>query len=138
MTPRGVFRSAWEDVFTDAVLRRLVMVPTVACSVLTAKRTSILNPDLSTGLRNRGWRSVANVTFIPPTNRTRMLLTVRPEKGACTCWRRRYAFEQFFAEISAHEARCQLGPAEEDRFLNETATREFIAKLDRLIHRTPV
>ena len=34
---------------------------------------------------------------------------------------------------SADEARRQLGPADEDRLLDGTATREFIAGLERLL-----
>jgi hypothetical protein len=46
------------------------------------------------------------------------------------------AFERVFPEISADEARRQLGPAGE-RHLDQTATREFIAGLERLLHLMP-
>jgi hypothetical protein len=79
---------------------------------------------------------VVSVMFTPPTNKTRMLFTVWPETGGLRMWVSADAFEQFFAEISADEARRQLGPAEEDRLLDQTATREFITGLERLLHQT--
>ena len=53
--------------------------------------------------------------FTPPTNRTRMLFTVSPETGGMRMWVSADAFEQFFPEISADEARRQLGPTDEER-----------------------
>lgn len=44
------------------------------------------------------------------------------------------AFEEFFPEISADETRRQLGPADEDQLLDRTATRDFIAGLEHLLH----
>jgi Protein of unknown function (DUF1524) len=78
-----------------------------------------------------------SIMFTPPTNRTRMLFTVRPDTGGMHMWVSADAFEEFFPEISADEARRQLGPADEDRLLDRTATREFIAGLERLLHQTP-
>jgi hypothetical protein len=80
---------------------------------------------------------VESVMFTPPTNRTRMLFTVTPETNGLQLWVSADAFEEFFPEISADEARRQLGPAEEERLLDETATGEFIAGLERLLHPTP-
>jgi hypothetical protein len=80
---------------------------------------------------------VASVMFTPPTNRTRMLFTVWPETGGMHVWLSADAFEQFFPEISADEARRQLGPAEEDRLLDQTAIGEFVAGLKRLLPLTP-
>jgi hypothetical protein len=80
---------------------------------------------------------VGSVMFTPPTNRTRMLFTVSPAAGGMRMWVSADAFEQFFPEIPADEARRQLGPAEEDRLLDQTATREFIAGLERLLPRAP-
>ncbi len=73
----------------------------------------------------------------PPTNKTRMLFTVSPETGGLRVWVSADAFEEFFPEISADEARRQLGSAEQERLLDETATREFIVGLERLLHPTP-
>ena len=64
-----------------------------------------------------------------------MLFTVWPETDALRMWVSADAFEEFFPEISADEARRQLGPADEERLLDKTATREFIAGLERLLHR---
>ena len=58
-----------------------------------------------------------SVMFTPPTNRTRMLFTVWPETGGLHMWVSADAFEEFFPEISADEARRQLGPAERSVFL---------------------
>jgi hypothetical protein len=80
---------------------------------------------------------VGSVMFAPPTNWTRMLFTVSPEVDGIRMWVSADAFEQFFPEISADEARLQLGPAEKDRLLDQTATREFIAGLERLLPKTP-
>ena len=80
---------------------------------------------------------VVSVMFTPPTNRTRMLFTVWPETDGLHMWVSADAFEEFFPEISADEARRQLGPADEERLLDETATREFIAGLERLLHPAP-
>jgi hypothetical protein len=66
-----------------------------------------------------------------------MLFTVSPRADGMHMWVSADAFEQFFPEISADEARRQLGPAEEDRLLDQTATREFIAGLERLLPKTP-
>ena len=79
----------------------------------------------------------ASVMFTPPSNRTRMLFTVWPKTGGMHMWVSADTFEQFFPEISADEMRRQLGPADEDRLLDHTATRAFIAGLERLLHRTP-
>jgi hypothetical protein len=49
----------------------------------------------------------------------------------------RNAFEQFFLEIPADETRRQLGPADEDRLLDQTATREFIAGVERSLDLAP-
>jgi Protein of unknown function DUF262/Protein of unknown function (DUF1524) len=76
---------------------------------------------------------VTSVMFTPPTNRTRMLFTAWPETDALHMWMSADAFEEFFPGISADEARRQLGPADEDRPLDGTATREFIAGLERLL-----
>jgi hypothetical protein len=78
-----------------------------------------------------------SVMFTPPTKRTRTLFTVWPETAGLKMWVVADAFEEFFPEISADEARRQLGPADEWRLLDETATREFIAGLERLLHPTP-
>lgn len=83
------------------------------------------------GLRVRPY--VTSVMFTPPANRTRMLFTVWPETDALHMWMSADAFEEFFPGISADEARRQLGPADEDRLLDATATREFIAALERLL-----
>jgi hypothetical protein len=77
-----------------------------------------------------------SVMFTPATNKTRMLFTVQPETGGVRIWVSAHAFEEFFPEISANEARRQLEPQGE-RHLDPTATREFIARLERLLDRTP-
>ena len=64
-----------------------------------------------------------------------MLFTVWPETGGMHMWVSADAFEQFFPEISADAARCQLGP-DGERDLDQTATREFIAGLERLLDLT--
>ena len=43
-----------------------------------------------------------------------MLFTVWPETGGLRMWMSADAFEEFFPEVSADEARRQLGPADED------------------------
>jgi hypothetical protein len=63
-----------------------------------------------------------------------MLVRVRPDTGGMHTWVSADAFEQFFPEISADEARRQLGPDGEERVLDQAATREFIAGLERLLH----
>jgi hypothetical protein len=78
---------------------------------------------------------VGSVMFTAPANRTRMLFTVWPETRATRMWVSADAFEQFFPEISADEARRQLGP-DGKRDLDQTAAREFIAGLERLLHLT--
>jgi hypothetical protein len=78
---------------------------------------------------------VGSVMFTAPANRTRMLFTVSPETGGTRMWVSADAFEQFFSEISADEARRQLGP-DGERDLDQTATRAFIAGLERLLLRT--
>jgi hypothetical protein len=80
---------------------------------------------------------VASVMFTPPTNRTRMLFTVSPETGCMRMWVSADALEQFFPEISADEARRQIGPAEEQRFLDVATIREFMAGLERLLRGAP-
>jgi hypothetical protein len=75
--------------------------------------------------------------FTPPTNRTRMLFTVSPETGCMRMWVSADALEQFFPEISADEARRQIGPAEEQRFLDVATIREFMAGLERLLRGAP-
>lgn len=65
-----------------------------------------------------------------------MLFTVSPETGGMHVWVSTDVFEQSFPEISADEARRQLGQAEEERLLDQTATREFIAGWERLLHLT--
>jgi hypothetical protein len=87
------------------------------------------------GLHRRPY--VASVMFTPPSNRTRMLFTVWPETDALHMWMSADAFEEFFPEVSADEARRQLGPADEERLLDLTATRRFIAGLERLLHPAP-
>ena len=87
------------------------------------------------GLHRRPY--VASVMFTPPTNRTRMLFTVWSEKDALRVWMSADAFEEFFPEISADEARRQLGPADQERLLDGNATREFIAGLERLLQPAP-
>jgi hypothetical protein len=77
---------------------------------------------------------VVSVMFTPPTNKTRMLFTVWPETGGMHIWVSADAFDRFFTEISPDEAERQLGPVEEDRVLDQTATREFITGLERLLH----
>ena len=66
-----------------------------------------------------------------------MLFTVWPETGGMHMWVSADAFEQFFPEISADEARRHVGPDGEERLLDQTAIREFIAGLERLLHPTP-
>jgi len=66
-----------------------------------------------------------------------MLFTVWPETDALHMWMSADAFEEFFPEVSADEARRQLGPADQERLLDMTATREFIAGLERLLHPAP-
>ena len=78
-----------------------------------------------------------SVMFTPPTNRTRMLFTVTPDTGGTRIWVSADAFGQFFPEISADETRRQLGPADEERLLDQTATRKFIAGLGRLLNEMP-
>jgi hypothetical protein len=73
-----------------------------------------------------------SVMFTAPTNKTRMLFTVSPETGGIRIWLSADAFEEFFPEISASEARRQLGP-DGERHLDQTDTREFIAGLKRLL-----
>jgi hypothetical protein len=77
----------------------------------------------------------ASVMFTPPTNKTRMLFTVRPDSGGLRIWVSADTFEEFFPEISADEARRQLGP-DGERHLDPPATREFIAGLGRLLHQS--
>lgn len=74
--------------------------------------------------------------FTPPTNRTRMLFTVWPETSRVRIWVSADAFEEFFPEMSAAEVRRRLGPADKERLLDQAATREFIARLERLLHPT--
>ena len=62
-----------------------------------------------------------------------MLFTVWPKTRRMHMWVSADAFEQFFPEISADEARRQVGPADEERLLDPTAIREFIADLDVLL-----
>ena len=81
---------------------------------------------------------VVSVMLTPPTNKTRMLFTVAPETGGLRVWVSTDAFEEFFPEISADEARRQLGSAEPERLLDDAATREFIVGLERLLHPTPL
>jgi hypothetical protein len=64
-----------------------------------------------------------------------MLFTVSPQMGGMRMWVSADAFEQFFSAISADEARRQLG-SDGGRDLDQTATRKFIAGLERLLHRT--
>jgi hypothetical protein len=66
-----------------------------------------------------------------------MLFTVWPDTDGMHMWASSDAFEEFFPEISADEARRQLGPADEDQLFDHTATREFIAGLEHLLHPTP-
>ena len=66
-----------------------------------------------------------------------MLFTVWPQTGGMHMWVSADAFEQFFPEISADEARRHVGPDGEERLLDPTAIREFIAGLERLLHPTP-
>jgi hypothetical protein len=66
-----------------------------------------------------------------------MLLTVSPKTAGVHLWVSADAFEQFFTEISADEARRQLGPADEDRLLDQSAALEFIDALKRLLSPTP-
>jgi hypothetical protein len=75
--------------------------------------------------------------FTSPRNRTRMLFTVWPKTDGIHMWVSADTFDQFFPEISADEARRQLGP-DGERHLEETAIRESIAGLERLLHPTPV
>jgi hypothetical protein len=70
--------------------------------------------------------------FTPPTNRTRMLFTVRPEPDGIRIWVSADTFAEFFPELSADDARRRLGP-DGERHLDHTATREFIAGLKRLL-----
>jgi hypothetical protein len=95
----------------------------------------LLAAGVRLGLHARPY--VVSVMFTPPTNKTRMLFTVWPETRGMRMWVSADAFEHFFADISAEEARRQLGPAEEDRLLNQPATRAFISGLERLLHRAP-
>jgi hypothetical protein len=78
-----------------------------------------------------------SVMFTPATNKTRTLFTVSPNMGGIAIWVSADAFAEFFPEISADDAQRQLGPADEERLLDQTAIREFIAGLDRLLHLTP-
>jgi len=80
---------------------------------------------------------VLSVMFTPPTNKTRMLFTVWPEAAGMRMWVAADAFEEFFPEISADETRRQLGPADQERLLDQTAAREFSAGLERLFRRGP-
>jgi hypothetical protein len=79
---------------------------------------------------------VGSVMFTPPTNRTRMLFTVSPHTDGIHMWVSTDTFEQFFPGISADEARRQLGP-DTERDLDRTASLQFIAGLERLLHQTP-
>jgi hypothetical protein len=74
--------------------------------------------------------------FTPPGNRARMLFMVSPETGGIRIWVSADSFEPFFPDISADDARRQLGPTDENRLLDQTATQEFIAGLERLLHLT--
>jgi hypothetical protein len=80
---------------------------------------------------------VRSVVFTPATNKARTLFTVWPDTDGIGIWVSADGFEEFFPEISPDEARRQLGPADEERLLDQTATREFIAGLGRLLHQTP-
>ena len=80
---------------------------------------------------------VASVMFTPPTNKTRMLFTVWPDTSGLRMWVSADTFEEFFPEISADEARRQLGPDGEERLLDQTSTRKFVAGLERLLPQTP-
>jgi hypothetical protein len=77
---------------------------------------------------------VASVMFTGPGNRARMLLTASPDTGGIRMWVSADSFEQFLPDISADDARRQLGPTDENRLLDQTATQEFIAGLERLLH----
>ena len=79
---------------------------------------------------------VGSVMFTSTRNRTRMLFTVWPNTGGMYMWVSADAFAEFFPEISADDARRELGPAQE-RQLDQTATRKFIAGLERLLHQPP-
>jgi hypothetical protein len=79
---------------------------------------------------------VGSVMFTPPTNRTRMLFTVSPYAGGMHMWVSADAFAQFFSQISADEARRELGP-DGEREIDQSGTREFIASLERLLQRQP-
>ena len=83
------------------------------------------------GLHTRPY--VASVMFAAPTMRTRMLFTAWPEPAGMHMWVSADTFEQFFPEISADDARRELGP-DGERDLDQAATREFIAGLERLLH----
>ena len=77
-----------------------------------------------------------SVMFAPPANRTRALFTVWPRMGGMRMWVSADTFEEFFGDISADEARRQVRQ-DEWRDLDPTATREFMAGLERLLDRTP-
>ena len=83
------------------------------------------------GLHTRPY--VASVMFAAPTMRTRMLFTAWPEPAGMHMWVSADTFEQFFLGISADDARRELGP-DGERDLDQAATREFIAGLERLLH----
>jgi uncharacterized protein DUF6994 len=78
---------------------------------------------------------VESVMFTSPKNRTRMLFTVWPKSDGMHMWLSADAFERFFPQISGDRVRRQLGP-DGERDLDQTATRAFIAGLERVLHRT--
>jgi hypothetical protein len=80
---------------------------------------------------------VESVMFTAAANRTLMLFTVSLKTDGMHMWVSADAFGQFFPEISADEARRQIGPAEEQRFLDVAAIREFMAGLERLLRARP-
>jgi hypothetical protein len=70
--------------------------------------------------------------FTPPTNRTRGLLAIWADKGATWLDTSFETFEEFFPEVTADEARRQLG-AEKRRQLDHESAARFQAGLKSLL-----
>jgi hypothetical protein len=74
----------------------------------------------------------ASVMFTPPTNRTRMLFTIWTNRGGSSVYTSSEAFEQFYPDISAEQARQHLGQ-DGDHPLDKHSATDFLSRLEQLL-----
>jgi hypothetical protein len=70
--------------------------------------------------------------FSPPTNKTRLLFAIWADKGSTWLDTSFETFEEFFPEVTADEARRNLG-AEKRRQLDQEGAMHFLAGLKTLL-----